>query len=200
MITTQEMRKLEDASKIPKITLMENAGEGIAVAINKKLKIKNKNIVIVAYHGNNGGDGFAAAKYLSNDAQVDICFIGEESKLTEEALVNFGIIKNNHPGIQILSYELIDFDDYDFIIDAILGTGSKGEIQEPLRSIIKRMNEAKGKKIALDIPTGVDPHTGEKANIYFEPALILSLHDIKKGIASFKDKIVVVDIGLGKKS
>ena len=50
-----------------------------------------KKILIVAYHGNNGGDGFVAARYLSDEAETDILFIGDESKLKKEALAKRGI-------------------------------------------------------------------------------------------------------------
>ena len=50
----------------------------------------------------------------------------------------------------------------------------------------------------MDVPSGINPDTGEKANAYFEPDLIIALHDIKKGLESYKDKTIIVDIGIKK--
>ena len=89
MITTSEMRKLEDNCGIPKVKLMEYAGKGIYEILRKKFVLKNKKILVVAYHGNNGGDGFVAARYLCENASVDVLFLGDEGRLKEEALVNY---------------------------------------------------------------------------------------------------------------
>src|SRR3989338_9571495 len=131
MISTQEMRELEDSSGIPKSVLMENAGRAVYETLKEKFNLKDKKILIVSYHGNNGGDGFAAARYLCDDAEVDVLFVGDESKLKNEALANFRKIENNKK-IQLLTLEALDFSDYDIILDGIFGTGIEGEIKDPL--------------------------------------------------------------------
>src|SRR3989338_8312083 len=107
MISTEEMRELEDNCGIPKAVLMENAGKAVCNILNEKLSLKDKNILIVAYHGNNGGDGFVAARHLCDDAEVDVLFVGDEKRLKAEALVNFRKIENNEK-IQFLSLESVD--------------------------------------------------------------------------------------------
>ena len=89
MITTEEIKQLEESCGIPKIVLMENAGKSIAKILKEKFDLKDKRILIIAYHGNNGGDGFVAARHLCDDAEVDVLFIGDEKKLKNEALINF---------------------------------------------------------------------------------------------------------------
>ncbi len=195
MITTQEMRSLEDNSGIPKAVLMESAGKAIYNVLKEKFDLKDKKILIVAYHGNNGGDGFVAARYLCDDAEVDVLFVGEETKLSKEASINFKKIENNEK-LQILSLETVDFSDYDIIIDAIFGTGITGEIKDPLATLIKNLNKAKAYKVSVDVPSGVNPDTGEKANVFFDPDLIITMHDMKKGLVDYKDKTIVVDIGI----
>src|SRR3989338_10740754 len=128
MISTQEMRELEDSSGIPKSVLMENAGRAVYETLKEKFSLKDKKILVVSYHGNNGGDGFAAARYLCDDSEVDVLFVGYEKKLKAEALVNFKKIENNEK-IQVLSLEAVDFSDYDIIVDAIFWTGIVGEIK-----------------------------------------------------------------------
>ena len=197
MISTQEMRELEDSSGIPKSVLMENAGRAVYETLKEKFNLKDKKILIVSYHGNNGGDGFAAARYLCDDSEVDVLFVGDEKKLKAEALVNFKKIENNEK-IQVLSLEAVDFSDYDIIVDAIFGTGIVGEIKDPLATLISNLSKAKAYKVSIDIPSGINPDTGEKANAYFEPNLIITMHDIKKGLEAYKDKTVVADIGIKK--
>jgi len=195
MISIQEMRQLEDNSNIPKIVLMENAGQSIAKILKEKFDLKDKRILIVAYHGNNGGDGFVAARHLCDDAEVDVLFVGDETKLKGEVFANYKRIENNEK-LQLLELEAVDFSDYDIIIDAIFGTGIEGEIKDPLATLIKNLSKAKSYKVSIDVPSGINPDTGEKANAFFEPDLIITMHDIKKGLVDYKDKTVVVDIGI----
>ena len=195
MISTEEMIALEDNCGIPKVVLMENAGKAICNVLKEKFDLKNKRILIVAYHGNNGGDGFVAARCLADDAEVDVLFLGDETKLKEESKVNFKKIENSET-IQMLSFEAIDFSDYYIIIDAIFGTGIEGEIRYPLATLITNLSKSKAYKVSIDIPSGINPDTGEKANVFFEPDLIITMHDMKKGLESYKDKTIVVDIGI----
>src|SRR3989338_7500470 len=125
MISAEEMRVLEKGSGLPVSMLMENAGKGVADALKEKIDIKNKPILVVAYHVNNGGDGFVAARHLCDDAEVDILFIGDETKLKKEALSNFKKAEHNEK-VQFLTDDEVDFDEYDIIIDAILGIGIQG--------------------------------------------------------------------------
>jgi hydroxyethylthiazole kinase-like uncharacterized protein yjeF len=195
MISTQEMKSLEDNCTTPKAVLMENAGKAVYEILKEKIDLKDKRILIVAYHGNNGGDGLVAARYLCDYAEVDVLFVGDETKLKEESLTNFKKIESNEK-LQILELEAVDFSDYDVIIDAIFGTGISGEIKDPLATLIKNLGEAKAYKVSIDVPSGVNPDTGEKSNVYFEPDLIITMHDIKKGLESYKDKTIVADIGI----
>ncbi len=197
MISVEEMQMLEKDSGIPRAMLMENAGKGAAEALKQKIEVKNKRILVVAYHGNNAGDGFVAARHLCDDAEVDVLFVGDEKKLKGETLANFRKIENNEK-VQILPLEAVDFSDYEIIIDAILGTGADGEIRDPLATLIRNLAKAKGFKVSIDVPTGVHPDTGQKANAYFEPDLLITMHDIKNGLESYEDKTVIVDIGIKK--
>jgi len=195
MISTIEMKALEDNCGISKYVLMENAGKAIYDVLKEKFDLKHKKLLIVAYHGNNGGDGFVAARYLCEDAEVDVVFIGDITKFKPETSINFKKIGNNKK-IQLLSLEMVDFSDYDIIIDAIFGTGIDGEIKDPLATQINNLSKSKSYKVSIDVPTGVNPDSGEKSNVYIEPDLIITMHDIKKGLEKYKDKTVVVDIGI----
>ena len=97
-----------------------------------------------------------------------------------------------------MTLEAVDFSDYDIIVDAIFGTGIEGEIKDPLATLIKNLGKSKANKVSIDVPSGINPDTGEKANVYFEPDLLITMHDLKEGLESYKDKTVIVDIGIKK--
>lgn len=194
MITAKEMREVEAKSGVSISTLMGNAGYAIAKILSKKYDLKGKKILVVCYHGNNGGDGFAAANNLYDKCEVDILFLGDENKLGKEALTNYKKVKDNNK-IQFVNFD-IDFDIYDIILDAILGTGISGKLREPIRNVIERINESRSTKVSVDIPSGMNPDSGEVADIAVNPDFVIALHDMKKGAAHLEDKTIIVDIGI----
>ena len=197
MILSQDMKILEAKSSIPRSVLMENAGRAVYQVIKQRLDLKDKKILVVCYHGNNGGDGFVAARHLSDEAETDILFIGDESKLKKEALSNFKKIEHNEK-IQFLVDDEVDFDAYDIIVDAILGIGIQGNLNWEISAVIDDINNSKAYKISVDIPTGLDPDTGAVVDKSVNADLIVTFHDIKKGLEKLQDKTVVADIGLPK--
>ena len=197
MISSQDMRILEAKSDIPRINLMENAGRAVYQTIKQRFDLKDKKILVVCYHGNNGGDGFVAARYLGDEAETDILFIGDENKMKKEALANFKKIEHNNK-IQMLADDEVDFDEYDLIVDAILGIGIQGRLNREISAVIDDVNKSKAYKVCVDMPTGVDPDTGEIVDKYVNADLIVTFHDMKKGLEKFQEKVVVADIGLPK--
>lgn len=197
MITSGEMRRIEESSGIPSIQLMENAGVELCKAVKGRFDISDKRILVVAYHGNNGGDGFVAARLLSEDAAVDVFFVGDEQKLKNDALINYKKIVKN-PLIQLVDEQMVDFDDYDIIIDAVFGTGLRGSPNEEVLNAINGINSSKAFKISVDIPSGIDPDSGGCAEVFVNADLIVTFHELKKGLEPFKDKTIVADIGIKK--
>src|SRR3989344_2145886 len=197
MISSQEMKELEEKSNIPRSVLMENAGKAVYKAIKERSEIKDKKILAVCYHGNNGGDGFVAARYLCDEAETDILLIGDESRMKKEALANFKKLEYNGK-VQFVTDEDVDFNDYDLIIDAILGIGIKGRLNREISAIIDDINNSKAFKVSIDMPTGIDPDTGDIVDKCINADLIVTFHDMKKGIENFEDIVVVADIGLPK--
>ena len=197
MISSQEMKELEEKSNIPRSVLMENAGKAVYKAIKERSEIKDKKILAVCYHGNNGGDGFVAARYLCDEAETDILLIGDENRMKKEALANFKKLEYNGK-VQFVTDEDVDFNDYDLIIDAILGIGIKGRLNREISAIIDDINNSKAFKVSIDMPTGLDPDTGEIIDKCVNADLIVTMHDMKNGLERFEDKVVIADIGLPK--
>ncbi len=207
MISTKEMAYLEDMAEkkgISKLDLMENAGSGMFYEMKKNISLKGKKILVVCGSGNNGGDGFVLARLLmDNKYDVRVLFLGKEHKLKKESSKNYFLLKNKYPNIFEKSLEkgLASIEKADIIVDAMLGTGARGRIKEPYSTVISLINKAKkmeNKKtiIAVDIPTGLDPDTGEILDKAVDPDLIFTFHDLKTGLSKLKKKAVVIDIGL----
>ncbi len=207
MITIAEMKQLEKEAIDNGTTileLMERAGKGAFAVIEERFDLADKHLIIFAGHGNNGGDSFVLARYAQEAGiQTVVLFCGLEEKLSDEAKVNYDKIKETVPIVQINTPE--EFELFSFqkgaeliLVDALLGTGIRGSIREPIKTAIKYFNKTEGSKVSLDIPTGINPDTGKREEFFCQSELIISFHDIKSGLESLKEKTVVVDIGLGK--
>lgn len=204
MITTKEMHDLEDlaeAQGISTLQLMERAGKGVAAAAQMFDLPEDTRVIVFCGSGNNGGDGLVAARYLSLQFPVVVLLFGEKKKLTEEAQRNYERLKNPITIVEIHSpQDLGAFHVQQrlplLLIDALLGTEIKGELREPLAAGIDLFNRLKGRKIAVDVPSGINPDTGEITGKACQVDVIVTFHDVKVGLAALQHKTLVVDIGI----
>jgi NAD(P)H-hydrate epimerase len=201
VITVAQMRKLEDEAEISgtsKLELMERAAIGIVNSLEKRFDLKNKKTLFICYHGNNGGDGFAAARIMVKKAYpAKVLFIGEEKKLKDEARINFQRLKELEKKTDKKIF-VKEFFSPDIIVDAILGISAHGPLKEPIFSAVKKINSSRSSThafiAAADIPTGIDPDTGERKDHSVEADLIITMHDLKPGLEKLKDKTEIVKI------
>ena len=170
--------------------MMENAG---AVAVRRLIEkignVDSKNILIFVGMGNNGGDGQVMARHLAgHNANVTVILLGTPEKIkTEESKWNWSILEKM-PSVKLItgdSHEL-NFKP-DVIVDGILGTGIQGEIREPYASAINFINESECFKFAVDVPSGMDPQTGETASLFTKCDMTVTFHKMKHGIPKRKD-------------
>jgi ADP-dependent NAD(P)H-hydrate dehydratase / NAD(P)H-hydrate epimerase len=195
-----------EALGIPKSSLMENAGQCVA---QKIYEISNScKVIIYAGTGGNGGDGFVTARHLMHRGyDVEIYFLGQESNIRSfETLMNWKILKkiikkNNLITInEIADLPEPDNSDATIIVDAILGTGTRGELREPVSSAIDIINNSLGTKIAVDIPSGLDPSTGMINDKSVKADFTVTFHRAKTGLKKADKKFVgtikVCDIGI----
>ena len=142
-----DRRAIEEIG-IPGVVLMENAGRGAAqVALAMLEGVHRPNVVILAGRGNNGGDGYVIARHLANaGAHVHVRLLAKFDDVKGDAETNLRIIRNMKldvreidlaAGADSLAGELKDAH---LIVDAMLGTGAKGEIREPFASAIEAVN------------------------------------------------------------
>ena len=192
-ITVDQMYNIENKGHdmgFLKKFMMENAGAAAVKRLVEKLgNVESKNILIFVGMGNNGGDGLVMARHLAGyGAKVTVMLLGSPEKIkTEESNWNWSILQKM-PSIKLMSGDSLNFDfKPDVIVDGILGTGISGEIREPYASAINYINEADCYKFAVDVPSGLDPQTGETANICTKCDMTVTFHKMKQGIPKRKD-------------
>ena len=191
-------RKATDELGIPSIVLMENAGRSVAEAAKAFGKGK---IAVVCGSGNNGGDGFVAARFLSNwGFEVELVLVKPPETLKGDSLTNFKITRNLR--LQALLYgSHTPLNKFNLIIDALLGTGTKGEIKDLYRSAIEEINNSARKVLSVDIPSGLDADTGELLGAAVKADTTVTMFLPKKGLLvsralPFTGKLIVADIGI----
>lgn len=199
-ITSEEMSVLDincEYYGLSRLQLMENAGRGLAEEILKRFEPCR--VVIFAGLGNNGGDSFVCARFLK-DFDVKIFLLGRERDIkTEIARKNFEILKRARYDIYEVRDEIPEFE-ADIVIDGILGTGVKGKLRGLFAKAVQAINESKAFKVAVDVPTGLNPDTGEYSECV-KADLTVTFHKLKPGLLKAKDvvgEIVVKDIGIPK--
>ncbi len=192
-ITVDQMYNIENKGHdmgFLKKFMMENAGAAAVRRLVDKLgNVESKNVLIFVGMGNNGGDGLVMARHLAGyGAKVTVMLLGSPEKIkTEESSWNWSILQKM-PSVKLMSGDSFDFDfKPDVIVDGILGTGISGEIREPYASAINYINQADCYKFAVDVPSGLDPQTGETANIYTKCDMTVAFHKMKQGIPKRKD-------------
>ena len=207
LLNFEEMRRIEEncvALGISKLQLMENAGKAVAEQVRRICRgssLRPKKVVVFCGAGNNGGDGFVAARHLARHLVVDVVLVGGERGLkTEEARKNWSVLKQLdhsvtlYDGAAILcsGSPLVNLERYDLIIDAIIGTGRAGLVREPARTVIRIINQSNVKKLSIDVPSGNNTDTAVHADY------IVALHSLKAGAPSKGAKIC--DIGIPKEA
>ena len=192
-ISVDQMYQIENnghAMGFLKKFMMENAGAAAVRRLIEKIgDPATKKIVIFVGMGNNGGDGLVMARHLVGyNADVTVVLLGPVEKIkTEESNWNWSILEKM-PSVKLISGPNTNFDfKPDVVIDGILGTGISGEIKEPYASAINYINKLNCFKFAVDVPSGLNPDTGETANICVKSDMTVTFHKMKRGIPKRKD-------------
>ena len=170
--------------------MMENAGASAVKRLSEKFEnLNSKNILIFAGLGNNGGDAFVIARHLAGyGSQVTVVLLGQPEKIkTEEGRWNWELLEKMK-SIKLITGEKISFDfNADIIVDGILGTGISGDIREPYASAMKFINDSNAFKLAVDVPSGLDPDTGNTSNVFVKTDVTVTFHKMKIGMPKRKD-------------
>ena len=206
ILTGKEMQLYDkntiERLKVPSLVLMEQAALAALEEIQKEMIVSNKKILILSGTGNNGGDALALARLLFlKDALITVVMVSnrqkEELSFSSEAETQYEIIKKM--GIPVVTE--LPSDSYDMIIDGIFGVGLNREITGKIREIISKVNTYGGKKIALDLPSGIDASTGQIYGVAFQAHITITFAFYKRGLCFFPGRetcgrIIKKEIGI----
>jgi ADP-dependent NAD(P)H-hydrate dehydratase / NAD(P)H-hydrate epimerase len=198
LLSTAEMAeadRLAIAGGVPGIELMENAGRAVADVVCKTAE--GRRVVVVAGPGNNGGDGFVAARYLAERGYaVRVCFVGDPKRLKGDAL----LAANGWSGsVTDASPEMTA--DCDLIVDALFGAGLDRDVEGLPRTMIEAVNASGRPVLAVDLPSGVNGTSGAIMGAAVNAARTVTFFRRKPGHLLLPGRlqcgvIEVVDIGI----
>ena len=214
-VTREEIRELDrraiEEYGIPGVVLTENAGRRVAEEALEMLEdALEPRVAILCGKGNNGGDGFVAARHLYNHGvkvdlylftiMADIAFV-HDPWTHLKILVKMGFDIKEVTTAPDARRILPDIEDSDLIIDALLGTGAEGEVREPYRTAIEDINNSGVPALSIDIPSGLDCNDGRVLGAAVRAARTVTFVLPKKGFTRAEGpkhvgEVVVADIGI----
>ena len=182
--------------------MMENAGAAATRRLVEKIDdISSKKVLVFAGLGNNGGDALVISRHIAGyGTAVTLVLLGNPEDIkTEESRWNWQLLEKMK-SVKLITGEQPKYDfNTDVIVDGILGTGIAGTIREPHASAISFINKSKAFKLAVDVPSGLDPDTGNTANLCVKADITVTFHKMKIGMPKRKDmcgQIFVEKIGI----
>lgn len=206
-LTSEEMGRVDEESErfgVPRLLLMENAGASVARFILRTFG--KTGVLLFCGTGNNGGDGLVAARHLSSHGcPVEVVMVGDPSKIrTPEARLNWEVVERMESvGKRVILHpeEMggIGKEGFGVVVDALLGTGVRGELREPYLSAVRWINRSGLPVVAVDTPTGLDPSTGEVHGEAVRANFTLTFHRMKRGLLKRPEhagRVMVEGIGV----
>ena len=208
---TSSVHQMQEADRraihelgIPGCVLMYNAGKTVVDYIEEKYK-NAKNVGILCGKGNNAGDGFVIAHLLSLKGRSVriVClaspeqYVGDAAiylKLCQNLHLNLIFPKDRNEAIQ----ETEKMKECDLIIDALLGTGTRGTVREPFASVITAIPSGIP-VVAVDLPSGMNGDTGEICGVCVKASATISFVRAKAGLVGHPEltgELIVTDIGM----
>lgn len=193
---------------VPGLVLMENAATGVVDAIREDFP-EARRVLILCGRGNNGGDGFAAARHLHNGGlDVQLCLLGAPEQLSPDAAVNHRLAENFGVPTAVIAdddFSLVEsfLDDWpaDLVVDALLGTGLDRPLAGRLASLVNLVAASGLPVVAVDVPTGLNgasskipgPHLPADLTVTF--AALKICHTLPPA-CTVCGEVAVVDIGV----
>lgn len=213
-LTCQQIRELDilaiEHVGIPGQVLMENAGRAVSEFIySVLLDPTHAHVVVLCGSGNNGGDGYVVARQLRNASVATIVVLcAARDRIQGDAAANLRIYERlEAPLIDATSPQGLEetrrnLDEATVIVDALLGSGAEGSPRGLLAEVIDEANRApRAKRVAIDIPSGLNADTGEVGKPCFRADATITFVAAKTGfsIAAAREvlgRVVIADIGV----
>ena len=196
-----------DGRGIPALQLMENAGRAVARVIAEDREVGGLAVAVVAGSGNNGGDGCVVAReLLARGARSVLYLVSPRERMSGdaramlEAAERAGVAVRDLSTDEQLREQIETLYAADVLVDALLGTGVRGETRGQVRAVLDALTSARGYKVSIDVPSGLCADTGEPLGTAFVPDLTVTLGLAKVGIVGSPGfarvgRLVVADIG-----
>ncbi|HWQ80120.1 MAG TPA: NAD(P)H-hydrate epimerase [Anaerovoracaceae bacterium] len=208
-VTSAQMKEIErnaDAAGLSYYQMMENAGSGAAEMIASEHSVERKTVLIFCGRGNNGGDGFVAARKLAEKGAAVRLLLVEGEPRTEDAIKNRQLCRDMAISVSDFPESLetglfADIEAADLIVDAIYGTGFHGSLRGPARTAARLINRSKAAVYALDIPSGLNADTGEADEDTVRAGCTIVFHRLKPAHANeagvrYCGRIACISIGI----
>lgn len=209
LVTAEEMRRFDNYTikeiGIPAMVLMERAALAACELIENYSAEHSKapgTVLVMAGTGNNGGDGLALARLLSEKKyEVEIWCVGDEGKASEQwrqqkkILTHYPVCFSAKP----------QKSEYTILIDALFGVGLSREITGAYGEAVKLFNSLEGRKLALDLPSGIDSDTGRIWGRAVRADETVTFGFCKRGLVLYPGcelagRVTVADIGISEVS
>ncbi len=210
LVTSEEMRKYDNNTieriGIPGEVLMERAALALLEQIEEVVRAEGRecretSVLIFAGMGNNGGDGLALARLLSEkEYLVAVWCVGEEEKASTQWRRQREILRN-YPvavGTEIPNGE------YTILVDALFGVGLSRDVEGVYRDAVETFNQKRGYRMAVDVPSGLDADTGRVLGCAVKADKTVTFGFGKRGLVlypgcEYAGEVVVADIGISKR-
>ncbi|MCD8138992.1 MAG: NAD(P)H-hydrate epimerase [Planctomycetaceae bacterium] len=193
---------------VPGIALMENAGVGAtAVLLDMLTGAARQQAFIAVGGGNNGGDGLVMARGLSRvGVTVTVGLFKPEAELRGDAAISAALLRLIAAGVAVqpLHDDASQLERLlhkaDVLVDALLGTGFKGELSPALRHAIEAINACGKPVLSLDVPSGMDGDSGVVAETAVRATRCVTFAAVKRGFLHdharpFCGRLLLADIG-----
>ncbi|HOW26945.1 MAG TPA: NAD(P)H-hydrate epimerase [Elusimicrobiota bacterium] len=191
--------------KIPGLILMDHAGRAVASVVERfRPRTRKKAVSVFCGGGNNGGDGFAAARYLALQGhRVTVVTAVPLDRTSGDAATELAPLRELKVPLIVFksSQKLLEsLDRPHVVVDALLGTGAQGPLRPPYRELIDLMNGWKCPVVAADVPSGLDADTGEVPETAVRARVTVTMGYPKKGLVARRarrwvGRLLVADIG-----
>lgn len=199
LLTAEEMSRAEQLAVeagTPSLTLMENAGRGVAEEVVRRYP-RGSRVTVLCGPGNNGGDGFVAARYLRERGyQVRLALLPKQEELGRDPKE---MARRWDEAIEPMSLQSLE--GAQIIVDAIYGTGLRDNVGGVPAQIIEEVTARALPVVAVDVPTGIDATHGTIKGIAFKAAATVTFFRRKTGHVLLPARLYcgdvrAVDIGI----
>lgn len=202
ILTGKDIREADrytmEHEPISSLDLMERASRSIARWMGENIGCETPLLFVVG-KGNNGGDGLAVARMLSEEGYCcSVCGLFAPESMTDECRTNWERLPKD---VERCTIDSLPLTESTVVVDALLGTGVQGEVKELVRSAIVKINSLKNRVVSIDMPSGMGTEFGNAERTMVRAWVTLTLEFPKLALllpeaGDAAGRVVVLPIGL----